>query len=135
MKLYLNKRLTVNGYYTQDESEENEMPEKKIEQENHDACIRVVAEELKRANWLVKANVEGYPKPPIIGEGYVPDIHAEKKGCVTRICEIATPEMFEGDIQKYAEFRNFCNEYDFHMYIVEKGGKRREIDPQTFGTK
>jgi hypothetical protein len=116
--------------------EVTELSEKEVEQkENHDACVRVVAEELKRANWMVKANVEGYPKPAAIGENHIPDVIAEKKGCVTRICEVATPEMFEGDIQKYGEFRNFCNEYDFHMYVVEKDGKRREIDPQTLGKK
>ncbi len=112
------------------------MSEKKTKiQENHDACVMAVAEELKRDNWLVKADVEGYEKPPMIGPKYVPDIQAEKKGCITRICEIATPEMFEGDIQRYSEFRNYCNEYDFHMYVVDKDGTRRQIDPQTFGKK
>ena len=104
-------------------------------QENHDACVRAVAEELKRANWLVKADVEGYEKPTMIAKKYVPDVQAEKKGCVTRICEIATPEMFEGNLQRYSEFKNYCNEYDFHMYVVDKDGKRRQIDPQTFGKK
>ncbi len=104
-------------------------------QESHDACVRVVAEELKRANWTVKADLEGYQKPPTISNGYVPDVQAEKKGCVTRICEIATPEMFEGNIQRYVEFKNYCNEYDFHMYVVEKDGNRKQIDPQTFGKK
>jgi hypothetical protein len=110
--------------------------EKKIKsQEKHDACVMAVAEELKRDNWLVKADLEGYEKPPMIAARYVPDIQAEKKGCITRICEIATPEMFEGDIQRYAEFKNYCNEYDFHMYVVDKDGTRKQIDPQTFGKK
>jgi hypothetical protein len=104
-------------------------------EDNHDACVRAVAEELKRDNWLVKADVAGYEKPSALGKGYVPDVVAEKKGCVTRICEVATPEMFEGDIQRYGEFKNYCNEYDFHMYVVDKDGKRRQIDPQTFGKK
>lgn len=108
------------------------MSQKEKEQKTyHDACVRVVADELKKANWQVHADVKGFPKPPATPEGYVPDVLAQKKGCVTRICEIATPEMFEGNIQKYAEFKNFCNEYDFHMYIIEKDGTRREIDPQT----
>lgn len=112
------------------------MSEKKIKsQENHDACVRAVAEELKRDNWLVKADVEGYERPSEIAKGYLPDVQAEKKGCITRICEIATPEMFEGNIQRYGEFKNYCNEYDFHMYIVDKDGKRSQIDPQTFGKK
>jgi hypothetical protein len=112
------------------------MSEKKSKTENnHDACVRVVAEELKRANWNVKADLEGYEKPSTIAEGYLPDVQAEKKGCVTRICEVATPEMFEGNMQRYLEFKNYCNEYDFHMYVVDKDGKRTRIEPQTFGKK
>jgi hypothetical protein len=102
---------------------------------SHDACVRVVANELKKANWTVKADISGYEKPGELEKGYVPDVQAEKKGCVTRICEIATPEMFDGDIQKYIEFKNYCNEYDFHMYVVDKDGKRTRIDPQTFAKK
>ena len=42
------------------------MTEKKAKtQDTHDACVRVVAEELKRANWKVKANLEGYEKPSL----------------------------------------------------------------------
>ncbi len=104
-------------------------------QDSHNACVIAVAEELKRDNWLVKANAEGYEKPSEIAKGYIPDIQAEKKGCITRICEIATPEMFEGNIQRYGEFKNYCNEYDFHMYVIDKDGTRRQIDPQTFGKK
>ena len=105
------------------------------ERTSHDTCVRVVAEELKKANWQVKANVEGYPKPSTTPQGYTPDVYAEKKGCLTRICEIATPQMFQGNIQKYVEFKNYCREYDFHMYIVDKNGKHQEIDPQTIRTK
>jgi len=104
-------------------------------QNSHDACVRVVAEELKRANWIVKADLDGYQKPAAITKDYIPDVQAEKKGCITRICEIATPEMFEGNIQRYTEFENYCNEYDFHMYVVDKDGKRTQIDPRTFGKK
>jgi len=112
------------------------MSEKKSKTEtDHEACVRVVAEELKRANWNVKANLKGYEKPSIIAEGYLPDVQAEKKGCVTRICEVATPEMFEGNMQRYMEFKNYCNEYDFHMYVIDKDGKRIRIDPETFGKK
>jgi hypothetical protein len=104
-------------------------------QDNREACVRVVAEELKRDNWTVRADLEGYEKPSVLAKGYVPDVQAEKKGCITRICEIATPEMFEGNMQRYLEFKNYCNEYDFHMYVVDKAGKRTQIDPQTFGKK
>lgn len=102
---------------------------------SHDACVRSVAEELKRANWTVKADLEGYEKPATLEKGYLPDVQAEKKGCISRICEIATLDMFEGNMKRYLEFKNYCNEYDFHMYIVDKDGKRRQIDPETFGKK
>jgi hypothetical protein len=103
----------------------------KTKDNGHDACVRVVANELKKANWTVKADIAGYDKPAEVNKGYIPDIQAEKKGCVTRICEIATPEMFDGNMEKYIEFKNYCNEYDFHMYVVDKDGKRTRIDPQT----
>jgi len=104
----------------------------KAKDNSHDACVRIVADELKKANWTVKADITGFDKPPEVMKGYVPDVQAEKKGCVTRICEIATPEMFDGDLQKYIELKNYCNEYDFHMYVVDKDGKRMKIDPQAF---
>jgi hypothetical protein len=107
----------------------------KSQENSHDACVRDVAEALKRDNWTVKADVAGYPKPPAIGKDYLPDIQAEKKGCLTRICEVATPEMFEGNMDRYADFKNYCDEYDFHFYVVDKEGKRKEIDPKSFGKK
>ena len=112
------------------------MIEKKSKTENsHDECVRAVADELKRDNWTVKADLEGYEKPNEIGKGYLPDIKAEKKGCLTRICEVATPEMFEGNKTRYIEFKNYCDEYGFHFYVVDKEGKRKQIDPETFGKK
>ena len=100
---------------------------------SHEACVRTVAEELKRANWNVKAKLEGFEKPQDVANGYVPDIQAEKKGCMTKICEVATPEMFEGNLKKYIEFKQYCNNYDFQMFVVDKEGKRRKVDPETFG--
>jgi hypothetical protein len=111
------------------------MVEKKNKEDNHDACVRAVAEELKRDNWTVKADLAGHDKPSEIRKGYTPDIQAEKKGCLTRICEVATPEMFEGNKNRYIEFKNYCDEYDFHFYVVEKDGTRKQIDPETFGKK
>jgi hypothetical protein len=110
------------------------LTEKKSKAENsHDECVRAVADELKRDNWNVKADLEGYEKPSTIGKGYLPDIKAEKKGCLTRICEIATPEMFEGNQEEYLRVKNYCDEYDFRFYVVDKDGKRKQIDPETFG--
>ena len=110
------------------------MRKKKSEkQTNHDACVREIANELRKDNWTVKASLEGCEKPSKIGES-TPDIEA-KKGCLKRICEVATEDMFEGDKERYIEFKNYRDEYDFHFYIVDKDGKRREIDPKSFGKK
>jgi hypothetical protein len=102
-------------------------------QESHDECVRAIADELKRDNWDVKANVEGGEKPPKIGS-FTPDIEA-RKGCLRRICEVLTEKDFGDDKQRYIELKNYCDEYDFRFYVVDKDGKRRQIDPKTFGKK
>jgi hypothetical protein len=99
---------------------------------NRDTCIRAVAEEMKKDMWEVKADLPGFEKPGKIGK-LIPAIEANKPGCMRRICEVYTEEMFEGDKQRYIEVKNYCDEYDFHIYVVDKDGKRREINPATFG--
>jgi hypothetical protein len=103
------------------------------ERKSHDECVREIAEELKRDKWDVKANVAGEEKPPKIG-AFTPDIEA-RKGCLRRICEVMTEKDFGGDKQRYIEFKNYCDEYDFHLYIIDKDGKRRKINPETFAKK
>ena len=111
------------------------MGKKKAEKQNsHDECVRAIADELKKDQWDVKANVEGSEKPAKIG-AFTPDIEATKKGCLRRICEVVTEKDFEGDKERYIEFKNYCDEYDFHFYIVDKDGNRRQIDPNTLGKK
>lgn len=112
------------------------MVKKKTEEKpsSHDACVREVAEEMKKDMWEVKADLPGFEKPSKIGD-FTPDLAATKKGCMRRICEVVTEDMFEGDKQKYIEVKNYCDEYDFHFYVVDKDGKRKEIDPNTFGSK
>jgi len=107
-------------------------PEEK--QNQRDACTREIAEEMKKDMWDVKADLPGFDKPAKIGE-FQPKLEATKKGCMKRICEVVTEEMFEGDKQRYIEVKNYCDEYDFHMYVAGKNGKRKEIDPETFGKK
>jgi hypothetical protein len=99
-----------------------------------DECVRAVADELKKDKWEVRADLPGFEKPNKIG-GFQPKLEAKKPGCMRRICEVVTEEMFEGDKQRYLEVKNYCDEYDFHMYVVDEDGKRREIDPNTFGKK
>jgi len=102
-------------------------------QKSHDESVRAIADELKRDKWDVKANVEGSEKPSKIG-AFTPDIEATKGG-LRRICEVVTEKDFQGDKQRYIEFKNYCDEYDFHLYVVDKDGKRRQIDPKTLGKK
>jgi len=40
---------------------------------------------------------------------------------------VLTEKDFGGDKQRYIEFKNYCDEYDFRFYVVDKGGKRREF--------
>ena len=94
--------------------------------ENHDECVRIIAEDLKKDNWLVKANTEGYEKPSEVG-GVIPDVMAHK-GCLKRICHVVTEEDFKGDKANYRDFKNYCREYDFHLYVVDKNGKPRPIE-------
>ena len=100
---------------------------------SRDECVRSIAEELKKDKWEVNANLEGWAKPSQVGP-FVPDVVA-KKGCLSRLCQVVTEEMFEGDKKRYVEFKNYCDEYDFHFYIVDENGKRKQIDPETFGKK
>jgi hypothetical protein len=95
--------------------------------DSHDSCVSAIAEELKKDKWEVSANLDGWRKPSKIGS-LVPDVEAKKEGCLTRICEVATKEMFNGDKNRYLEFQNYCDEYDFHFYLM-KDGKRIKIDP------
>ena len=101
---------------------------KEEDSKSHDACVLEIAEELKKDKWDVNADLEGWNKPSKMGPA-IPDIVAKKEGCLTRICEVATPEMFNGDKVAYQDLKNFCAEYDFHFYIV-KDGKKVEVDPQ-----
>ena len=112
------------------------MSRKKPEQKQSecDACVREIAEEMKKDLWNVKADLPDFEKPAKIGE-FLPKLEAGKKGCMKRICEVVTEEMFEGDRQRYIEVKNYCDEYDFHMYVVGKDGKRKEIDPKTWNSE
>jgi len=107
------------------------MDKEKKSQNQHDKCVKTIAEELQQDNWQVKANVEGWEKPAAKGK-IVPDVEAQK-GCLRRICEVLTEEDYAGGKTQYAEIKNYCDEYDFHMYIIDKDGNRKQIDPQTFG--
>ncbi len=109
------------------------MIKKSTSKKTHDECVRRIADELKRDKWDVKAKVDGEEKPAKISE-FTPDIEA-RKGCLRRICEVLTEKDFGKDKQRYIEFKNYCDEYDFNFYVVGDDGKRRKIDPATFGKK
>jgi hypothetical protein len=110
------------------------MGKKKVDQQKtRKESIRRLADELKKENWEVKANAEGTEKPPKIGI-FTPDILATK-GDLKRICQVLTEKAFRGDKQRYIEFKAYCDEYDFHFYVIDKDGKRRQIDPIDLGKK
>jgi hypothetical protein len=110
------------------------MTKKKSEETTtHDECVRNIAEELKKDNWLVKANTEGWEKPTEIG-GFIPDVLAQK-GCLKRICEVVSEKDFEGNKTQYRDFKNYCKEYDFHLYVRNKNGKLESVDVETFTKK
>lgn len=92
----------------------------------HDACVRTISEDLKKDNWLVKANIEGYEKPPAIGDR-TPDVVAHK-GCLKHVCEVVSEKDFESDKEKYRDFKNYCKEYSFQLYVHDKSGKPRPVD-------
>ena len=112
---------------------ETENKKAEAQKKSHDEGVKVIADELRKEKWEVKANVEGSEKPPKIG-ALTPDIEA-KKGCLKRICEVLTEKDFGGDKERYIEFKNYCDEYDFHFYVIDKDGKRRQIDPTALGKK
>ena len=99
-----------------------------------EACVRELAEEMKKDKWEVHADLPGFEKPDKIGT-ITPTLTATKQGCMKRICEVVTEDMFQGDRQRYLEVKNYCDEYDFHFYVVDKDGKRKEINPATYAGK
>jgi hypothetical protein len=110
------------------------MSKKKPEEaSNHDECVLAIAQELKKDKWEVNANLPGWGKPAQVGP-YVPDVQAKKPGCLTRICQVATEDMFKGNRDEYLELTNYCAEYDFHFYVV-KDGKQVEINPADLAKK
>lgn len=107
---------------------------KKVDKQNsHDKHVRELANELKQDKWNVKANLENAEKPSKIS-GFIPDIEATK-GDLRRICQVVSEKDFKGDKAEYIDFKNYCAEYDFHFFVVDKDGKRREVDPRTLGEK
>ena len=104
------------------------------EKKSHDESVKAISEDLKADNWNVKTNVEGAEKPSKLG-AFTPDIEATKKGGLHRFCEVLTEKDFKGNKERYIEFKNYCDEYDFHLYVIDKDGKRRQIDPRTLGKK
>ena len=107
--------------------------QKSEEPDIHDECVRTIAEDLKKDNWLVEANTQGWKTPSEIG-GVIPDVLAHK-GCLKRICQIVNEKDFEGNKTHYRDFKNYCKEYDFQLYVIGKNGKLNPIDPKTLTKK
>ncbi len=110
-----------------------------VKQKMDEACVRdetvrKLVESMRQEGWKVKANLDREEKPSKIG-AVTPDIEATKGNCLRRICQVVTEKDFEGNRQAYIEFKNYCDEYDFHFFVVDKEGKRREIDSGKLGKK
>jgi hypothetical protein len=126
-KLHANSAKELNEMIENFRGPQNTKAKKKpAEQKAHDTCVRTIAEDLQKDNWLVKANSVGWEKPSEIG-GKVPDLMAHK-GCLKRICQIVTEKDFEGDKANYRDFKNYCREYDFQLYVIDKNGKPKPMD-------
>ncbi len=61
--------------------------------DSHDACVREIAEELKKDKWEVKAE-SGRLGKALPDQRKISSRHRSQKGCFSRICEVATEEMF-----------------------------------------
>jgi len=63
----------------------------------HDRKVRKIANDLRKMNWKVKADIGGYDMPDGIGKkGYIPDIIAIKGGR-SKIIEVDTPNTENTD--------------------------------------
>lgn len=64
-------------------------------QSSHDALVRRIAAGYKGRGYTTAADVEGYPRPPVIG-GHRPDVVATK-GRERKIIEVETPATLGPD--------------------------------------
>jgi hypothetical protein len=106
---------------------------KKKDEQSRDACVLEIAESLKKEKWEVNANLEGWKKPDKVGP-YTPDVVAKKSGCLTRICQVATEDLFRVNEKEYWDIKKYCDEYDFQFYVI-KDGKRVQVNPEDFRGK
>lgn len=85
----------------------------KHEQTCHDEAVRRSAAQLKANEWSVKADVEGYKRPPTLavdGENRRPDIIATKNG-ERRIIEWETPSSIDKDRDQHHVFRTYARRH------------------------
>jgi hypothetical protein len=105
---------------------------KATKQKSRNESVHEPSENVKNRK-IAKSNIENAEKPAE-ASAPSPDIGA-LKGNLHKICKIVTEKDFKGDKQAYTEFKNYCDEYDFHLYVVDKDGKRKEFDPKTIAKK
>ena len=87
----------------------------------HDKEVRRIARKLKKEGWKVKADLEGYKKPPPIGKyKRIPDIEATKPGS-KRIYEV---EGVTEDPQQIKSFRQSASQRPRTKFILKKKKKR-----------
>lgn len=88
----------------------------KEKQSDHDKCVKNLATEWVKEEWLVKADLENWYEKPSKIEKYVPDIEA-KMGSLTIICEIETEDTFEAHREQWETFKKYCEKTKNYHFV------------------
>jgi len=72
----------------------------------HNSSVAKRAAGLVANDWKVKADISGYKQPETLN-GARPDIIA-KKGGITRIIEVETPESMKKDKEQHKKLRDYA---------------------------
>lgn len=92
-------------------------------QSEHNRKVRRIANRLKHAGWVVKADIEGFEQPTPIGRHKkIPDIEARKKGA-TRLLEVETENTVVKDKAQQSTFRRSAAQRDRTTFEVVIAGK------------
>ena len=89
-------------------------------------CVDCKAEELDRQGYDVKADIEGWSKPPTI-MGLVPDIRAKRgdKVLIGKMVREEELEKIERDYQKFIDYAAKNKDTSFRVYITSSDLKPR----------
>lgn len=95
-------------------------------QHTHNNKVKVIARQLQREGWNVKADLPGYERPAPIGKAqYIPDIEATKCGA-RKIIEIETPDSLKTDKNQISAFKRSAaqqNRTTFDLVVANQKKK------------